>query len=73
MIYRWVCKEGGICQHRIHTFMMDEEKYIQKWHMRQVGEFIRLEAPDHVNTLDFKFTDNEFAVRRNDVTGVWEL
>ena len=73
LIYRWGCKEGGICQHRIHTFMMDEEKYIQKWHMRQVGEFIRLEAPDHVNTLDFKFTDNGFAVRRNDVTGVWEL
>lgn len=73
LIYRWTCGTEGTELYRLHTFMMDEEKYIQKWHMRQTEEFIRLEAPDHVNTLDFRFTEEGFAVRRNGVTSFWEL
>ena len=41
--------------------------------MIQEEDFIRLEAPDHENTLDFKFTEDGFAVRRKGSTGFWKL
>lgn len=73
LIYRWVGKEEGHIHNRLHTFMMDEENRIQKWHMRKPDDFIRLEAPDLINTLDFKFTEEGFAVRRNNQVGFWSL
>ncbi len=73
LIYRWTCKEQGKVLHRLHTLMVDEEKYIKYWHMKQAEEFIRLEAPDHGNVLDFKFTGDGFAVRRNGQVRNWSL
>lgn len=73
LIYRWTCNEEGFVLKRLHTLMMDEEKNIKYWHMRQADDFIRLEAPDHENTLDFKFTEDGFAVRRKGQTKFWSL
>ena len=72
-IYRWTCKEKGLEHRRVHSLMFDEEKNIKWWHMIQEDDFIRLEAPDHENTLDFKFTEDGFAVRRKGSTGFWKL
>ena len=70
-IYGWTCDQTGCVHQRIYTFMMDAEKEIKFWHMRQADEFIRLEAPDHENTLDFRFTKDGFYVRRNGRTRCW--
>jgi len=72
-IYRWTDKEEGCKLCRIHTFMMDEEPKIRGWHLRETEDFLRLEAPDHTDVLDFKFTENGFAVRRNGNTKCWTL
>ncbi len=72
-IYRWVDKEEGYKLCRIHTFMMDEEPKIPGWHLRETEDFFRLEAPDHIDVLDFKLTENGFAVRRNGKTKCWTL
>lgn len=71
-IYGWTCDRTGCVHQRVCTFMMDAEKKIKSWHMRQVDGFIRLEAPDHENTLDFRFTKGGFSVRRNGRTGCWD-
>ena len=73
LIYRWTTNAEGYVLKRIHTLMMDEEKNIKYWHLREADDFIRLEAPDHENTLDFKFTENGFSVRRKGQTKAWEL
>ena len=73
LIYRWTCGLEGRMLHRLHTFMMDEEKHIKYWHMKQVDDFIRLEAPDHENVLNFKFTEEGFAVCRKGQTKQWSL
>ena len=73
LIYRWTGKTEGREQYRIHGLMMDREEMIKEWHMREEGGFIRLEAPDHENTLDFQFTPEGFAVRRHGLTGYWVL
>ena len=73
LIYRWTCKEEGTELRRLHTLMMDEEKNIKYWHLRQADDFFRLEAPDHEDTLDFKFTEDGFAVRRKGQTKQWSL
>lgn len=70
-IYGWTCDRAGCVHQRIHTFMMDAEKEIKFWHLRQTDEFVRLEAPDHENTLDFRFTEDGFSVRRNGRTRCW--
>ena len=72
-IYRWTGKEEGCKLCRIHTFMMDEEPKIQGWHLRETEDFLRLEAPDHTDVLDFKFTEDGFAVRRNGKTKCWTV
>lgn len=72
-IYRWTDKEEGCKLCRIHTFMMDEEPKIPGWHLRETEDFLRLEAPDHMDVLDFKLTDDGFAVRRNGKTKCWTV
>ncbi len=72
-IYGWMDKEQGRKLWRVHTFMMDEESKIRKWHLKETEDFLRLEAPDHTDVLDFKFTENGFAVRRNGNTKCWTL
>lgn len=72
-IYRWTDKAEGCKLCRIHTFMMDEEPKIPGWHLREMEDFLRLEAPDHIDVLDFKLTENGFAVRRNGKTKCWTL
>lgn len=73
LIYRWICNQGGNELRRLHTLMMDEEKNIKYWHLRQVDDFFRLEAPDHEDTLDFRFTEEGFTVRRKGQTKHWSL
>lgn len=70
-VYGWTCDRAGCVHQRIHTFMMDAEREIKFWHLRQTDEFVRLEAPDHENTLDFRFTEDGFFVRRNGRTRHW--
>ena len=72
-IYRWADKAEGCKLCRIHTFMMDEEPKIPGWHLRETEDFLRLEAPDHIDVLDFKLTEDGFAVRRNGNTRCWTL
>lgn len=73
LIYRWSSPGEGLVHQRVHTLMMDEEKNIKYWHMRQADDFIRLEAPDHEDTLDFRFTKEGFAVRRKGQIRCWSL
>ena len=72
-IYRWLDKEEGRKLCRVHTFMMDEEPKIKGWHLIEKDEFLRLEAPERANVLDFRFTEAGFEVRRNGVIKSWTL
>lgn len=72
-IYSWIDEETGLKLCRVHTFMMDEEPNIKYWHLKEEGDYLRLEAPDHNDVLDFKFTESEFVLRRNGKTKCWTV